>query len=88
MAAAVGGSESEGPTVPTVLERMLRGAILAVTGKAPQRGIEMVAEAAEMEASMPYEFGPPVLVKPTYELLERRRGLRCVVLRLHFGSPI
>jgi tetratricopeptide (TPR) repeat protein len=41
---------------------------LAAEGKRSE-AIEMLQRAAAAETSMPFEFGPPVVEKPTYELL-------------------
>ncbi len=46
----------------------LRGA-LAVHDGDTERGIELLREAAELEDSMPFMFGPPSVVKPSFELL-------------------
>lgn len=37
-------------------------------GETP-RGLALVGEAAALEDAMPFEFGPPVIVKPSHELL-------------------
>jgi predicted Zn-dependent protease len=41
---------------------------LSLAGKTDE-SIAMLKKAAEAEASMPYEFGPPFVDKPSYELL-------------------
>jgi tetratricopeptide (TPR) repeat protein len=46
----------------------LRG-VLALHDGDTDRGIELLREAAAMEDSLPFMFGPPSVVKPTFELL-------------------
>ena len=58
------GANAQGP----VLTRVLDG-VLAMRAGEGSRAVEIVREAAAMEAALPYEFGPPAVVKPTYELL-------------------
>ncbi len=46
----------------------LRGMLALHEGRSPE-GIELLRSAAELEDSMPFAFGPPAIVKPTFELL-------------------
>jgi tetratricopeptide (TPR) repeat protein len=46
----------------------LRGLIALADGK-PDEGIGLLRAAADAEDAMPFEFGPPAIVKPTAELL-------------------
>ncbi len=46
----------------------LRG-LLAIHDGLEAEGLALLREAAEMEDAMPFEFGPPHIVKPTFELL-------------------
>lgn len=43
--------------------------LLALHDGRDEDGIAMLRAAAETEDSMPFEFGPPLIVKPTFELL-------------------
>ncbi len=54
--------------VPRMSEMLLRGALLIETGEG-EEGLSLLREAAAIEASLPYEFGPPLIVKPASELL-------------------
>jgi tetratricopeptide (TPR) repeat protein len=68
--AAAGQRSPDGTaTIASVLERMLAADLLRHQGASSDEVVSLLREAAQMEASMPYEFGPPVVVKPTYELL-------------------
>ncbi len=51
-----------------ILEWQLRAVILAAEGK-NEEALELVRRAVEAEASMPFEFGPPFIDKPSQELL-------------------
>ena len=51
-----------------VLELELDALHRSVTGDA-EAAVELARQAAEAEAAMPLEFGPPYVDKPTYELL-------------------
>lgn len=66
-------ARTDGPNVaparvPAILARELEAAILVSDGKAEQ-ALPLLRQAAAMEDSLPVEFGPPDVVKPTYELL-------------------
>jgi tetratricopeptide (TPR) repeat protein len=59
------------PTSHLRTEVMLQQAdalLLSATGKRSE-AIALLEKAAQAEASMPFEFGPPVIAKPTQELL-------------------
>lgn len=56
------------PTIDQVLTASMEGGLAMWSGDV-DRAAEVIAEVAEMEARMPYEFGPPAVVKPMYELL-------------------
>jgi predicted Zn-dependent protease len=51
-----------------VLEKQLEGLLRIAEGDI-DAGIARVAEAAEDEAGLPLAYGPPVIEKPSYELL-------------------
>ncbi len=61
-------AESDSSQIPQVSEMLLRGALLVETGRR-EEGLALLREAAEIETSLPYEFGPPLIVKPASELL-------------------
>jgi hypothetical protein len=46
----------------------LRGLLLTRTGHVDD-GLALIRAAADAEAALPFEFGPPAMVKPGYELL-------------------
>ncbi|MFW6078341.1 MAG: tetratricopeptide repeat protein [Gemmatimonadota bacterium] len=50
------------------MEMQMRGARLLHSGER-REGLALLREAAELEWSIPYVFGPPLVVKPGYELL-------------------
>lgn len=54
--------------VPAILHQGLAGMLALLEGDW-DNAIEHVQAAAEREAVLPYEFGPPNIVKPMYELL-------------------
>ncbi len=54
--------------VPLILMRELEAAILVAEGKAEQ-ALAPLRQATTMEDSLPVDFGPPDVVKPSYELL-------------------
>jgi len=67
------GDRGRGPTagrdpVPSILEKELRGAVLKASGDA-RGAVAVLRDAAALEDAMPFEFGPPVTVKPSHELL-------------------
>lgn len=51
-----------------ILHKSLTGTIAYFKGD-HDAAVRDVRQAAELEAALPYEFGPPVVVKPAYELL-------------------
>ncbi len=63
----VGSAQPDGD-VDRVHMTELRG-LLALFEHDERTGIERLREAAAAEDAMPYEFGPPVVLKPTFELL-------------------
>jgi hypothetical protein len=46
----------------------LRG-LVAIAGGQPDEGLRLLRAAAAAEDALPFEFGPPAIVKPTFELL-------------------
>jgi tetratricopeptide (TPR) repeat protein len=44
-------------------------ALLAQADGSEDRAVELLTEAAELEAALPFEFGPPASLKPPHELL-------------------
>lgn len=68
IADATSTSEAGVPTRVEVLELELEALHRSMTGDA-DAAIEIARQAAEAEAAMPLEFGPPHVDKPTYELL-------------------
>lgn len=65
---AASTAEAGVPTRAEVLELELEALHRSVTGDA-DAAVEVARQAAEAEAAMPLEFGPPYVDKPTYELL-------------------
>jgi predicted Zn-dependent protease len=51
-----------------ILERELRSAVRLAEG-AGEEAVALLREATALEDGMPFEFGPPVAVKPSHELL-------------------
>jgi tetratricopeptide (TPR) repeat protein len=73
LAAIRDAAKTDGPNVaparvPAILARQLEAAILVSAGKAEQAP-PLLRQAAGMEDSLPVEFGPPDVVKPSHELL-------------------
>ena len=66
MLAALDGVDS--PSQLHVLERELAG-VMMISGGEVKNGLAALKDAARLEAEMPFEFGPPFIVKPTQELL-------------------
>ncbi len=67
------GSDAGGAAAPDlrgvqVLGKELRAAILSATNRAGE-AVTLATDAAAQEEAMPFEFGPPQIVKPTQELL-------------------
>jgi tetratricopeptide (TPR) repeat protein len=58
----------QGGTVPVIVGRQLLGLIRIHKGET-QAGLEMLESAAETEQAMPFGYGPPAVVKPSWELL-------------------
>jgi len=54
--------------VPYILEKELRGALMQSSGDV-NGAVALLREAGALEDAMPFEFGPPVTVKPSHELL-------------------
>lgn len=53
---------------PVIMEKELR-ALLRLADGAPEDAVALLREATTLEDAMPAEFGPPDVVKPSYELL-------------------
>jgi tetratricopeptide (TPR) repeat protein len=62
---AYGGSEDE----QQLVHALELSGLLAIEAGQTDRGIELLQDAAALEDSLPFEFGPPVIVKPSFELL-------------------
>ncbi|HTH65101.1 MAG TPA: hypothetical protein VL563_10445, partial [Gemmatimonadales bacterium] len=63
------GDRGRGPDpVPYILEKELRALLQQASGDAAG-AIGLLQEAGRIEDAMPFEFGPPVTVKPSHELL-------------------
>jgi tetratricopeptide (TPR) repeat protein len=62
-----GGFGLSNPAVIRIFAAELRAALLAAEGRTDD-AIAAVREATRMEDSLPVEFGPPSVVKPTHEL--------------------
>ncbi len=62
------GPSYRGDPVPYILEKELRALLQQASGNAVG-AIGLLQEAATLEDAMPFEFGPPVTVKPSHELL-------------------
>jgi len=65
---STGGYVAGAPHICQVIELTLRGAMHNAAGR-PDSAIALLTAAAEIEESLPYEFGPPETVKPPRELL-------------------
>ena len=70
---AMRGTEGEqGPLgeeeVVSILEREIQALLALKEGKAAE-AVRLLRQAVRMEIELPYEFGPPSVVKPTSELL-------------------
>lgn len=59
---------SANPTVPAILSLQLHGGFLQAAGR-KDSALALLRRAAAMEEAMPAEFGPPDVVKPSFELL-------------------
>jgi tetratricopeptide (TPR) repeat protein len=62
------GRGPRGDPVPYILELELRGFLAQADGKVSD-AVTSLRQAAGLEDAMPFEFGPPVTVKPSHELL-------------------
>jgi tetratricopeptide (TPR) repeat protein len=62
------GRGPKGDPVPSILEKELRGAVMQSSGDV-NGAVALLREAGALEDAMPFEFGPPVTVKPSHELL-------------------
>jgi len=67
-APAVRPGDTGDRVVPVILERALRSALRLADG-AGEEAVALLREATALEDGMPFEFGPPVVVKPSHELL-------------------
>jgi tetratricopeptide (TPR) repeat protein len=65
---AAGGAESLAREWARILESQL-SAVVTLSGQANAEAIDTLREAASVEDKLPYEFGPPAIDKPSYELL-------------------
>lgn len=54
--------------VPLILEKELRAELLRLDGQG-EAAVALLNQATALEDGMPFEFGPPVVVKPSHELL-------------------
>jgi tetratricopeptide (TPR) repeat protein len=62
------GRGPKGDPVPYILQLELRGLLQQADGKVTD-AVTSLRQAAALEDDMPFEFGPPVTVKPSHELL-------------------
>jgi hypothetical protein len=62
------GRGPKGDLVPYILQLELRGILQQADGKVTD-AVTSLRQAAALEDAMPFEFGPPVTVKPPHELL-------------------
>jgi len=60
---AAGGTDMR---IPQVMAQQLEGALLFAEGRR-EEGLVLVRQAAVVEATLPFEFGPPMPVKPVNE---------------------
>ena len=58
----------EGGSVPVIAGRQLVGLIRLAAGET-EPALQMLESAAETEEAMPFGYGPPAIVKPSWELL-------------------
>lgn len=59
--------DGNGPESVQMMARMLEGYRAVVSGD-EEKGLTILKEVSEREASLPFDFGPPSLPKPTHEL--------------------
>ena len=62
------GRGPKGDPVPYILQLELRGLLVQADGKVTD-AVTSLRHATALEDAMPFEFGPPVTVKPSHELL-------------------
>ncbi|HJU88128.1 MAG TPA: tetratricopeptide repeat protein [Gemmatimonadaceae bacterium] len=67
-ATSAGGNAFSSPQIASVQERTLRAYVLQSDGRSDD-AIALLREAAALEESQPYAFGPPVTIKPPREAL-------------------
>jgi hypothetical protein len=67
-AEAQGNPNDPTPGVARVMELQLRGLAARASGRS-EDGVALLREALELERSLPFEFGPPLVVIPSGELL-------------------
>ena len=60
--------KGKGRTVATILQHELKSLLLLKEGN-PDEAVKLLRRATEIEDAMPYDFGPPSPVKPSFELL-------------------
>ena len=66
---AVAEIEGGSDATPAKILGLELSAILAMADHQPDEAIGLLQEAAELEENMPFQFGPPAIVKPSKELL-------------------
>lgn len=66
--AALAAATTEPSYAARILATELRG-LFALRDENDDEGLELLREATALEDDMPFEFGPPVVVKPSHELL-------------------
>jgi hypothetical protein len=75
MTGDIAGARSALSKMPSNGQGLFRAATLELEGLIEVRagdvkgGLALLVEAAELEASLPFEFGPPRVALPTYEAL-------------------
>lgn len=60
--------QEDAPTFARILQLELDALLLLEDGN-PDGAVDMLMEAALMEENMPFQFGPPAVIKPSHELL-------------------
>ncbi len=60
--------KGKGRTVATILQHELKSLLLLEEGN-PEEAVKLLRKATEIERAMPFDFGPPSPVKPSFELL-------------------
>ena len=66
--AAAPGADASTLAIAEILETQIDALLLSSEGKHDQ-AIQSMRRAADRESAVPYEFGPPFVVKPSHELL-------------------